>query len=490
MPDAQTIDPAPAPTEAERLAAQPPTVCLNCGADLPGRFCPDCGQRDQPLRQPAHVFIAESLSEYFGLDGRLWRTLRMLLFQPGALTVAYLDGRRARYLRPLRIYLTATVLFFFLLSLQDPFEIQTQTLEVAPLRGDSLTVEVVDDALHERMNAVEAEQAAILTATTALIEIGADSLTLLADSSQTLADSLDAVHDRLGELPDDSLIAVSTLPERVQASLRDSLSVEVPTQVNKLIGDGLLDSMPDWAKGDLARRYESTESPAERRLLSAQVQRAVLRQIPTALFIVLPIFALLLKGLYAFGMGRRPRRRPRPPSPPASASLWTRWGGQIRLARWRWHQWRAHRGARRRRRRLALARQRPVRGLLRRSRHSLSRHARLRRWRVLKFRLLRRSLRMERNPYYAEHLVFALHTHAFTFTVFVALMLVQALSGPSWMATVLGVSIPLYFLLAQKRVYGQPWVTTLAKATVLGAVYAVVLSLGIFVAGGLALRLG
>lgn len=45
-------------------------------------------------------------------EGRLWQTLSKLLFLPGAMTADYLRGRRARYVRPFRLYLITSVLVF------------------------------------------------------------------------------------------------------------------------------------------------------------------------------------------------------------------------------------------------------------------------------------------------------------------------------------------------------------------------------------------
>ena len=87
---------------------------------LPGDYCPDCGQRAGPLRVPLGTFLVQSFTEFFGVDGRFWRTLGALLFRPGALTVAYHRGRRRRFLSPLRVYLVATVTFFLTLALLDP----------------------------------------------------------------------------------------------------------------------------------------------------------------------------------------------------------------------------------------------------------------------------------------------------------------------------------------------------------------------------------
>jgi len=97
-----------------------PDLCPNCGEERTGPYCSRCGQKDQALRQSALEFIRHGLNEYLGVDSRLWATLRLLLIRPGKLTTDHLQGRRRRYLAPIRLYLSATVLFFFLLSVLDP----------------------------------------------------------------------------------------------------------------------------------------------------------------------------------------------------------------------------------------------------------------------------------------------------------------------------------------------------------------------------------
>ena len=319
-----------------------------------------------------------------------------------------------------------------------------------------------------------------------------DSLGAVSDSLSAAADSLGATHDWLEGLPDDSLVAPASLPATVVAALRDTATVETAGDVPQMVGGGLLEDLPDWAKGGLARRYETAESPAERRLLNEQVQRAVIGQIPTALFIVLPVFALLLKGLYLFGAGRSPRARPRPLAAGPGAPWGRRAWAAVRLATWRLGRWRHARRRRRRLRKRHKSRARTVRGAPARLRRWAAGHARLRPWRVRRLRTLRRALRAERNPYYAEHLVFALHVHAFTFLAIAPLIFFGGTEDnpvAGALLTALLVSIPLYFLVAQKRVYGQGWLKTLGKASVLGFTYVVVLALGTLLAAGLALRL-
>lgn len=92
-------------------------ACRNCGTQAPLNFCPACGQ-ETALHPPTLAeFLHEFVGHYVALEGALWRTLGLLLGQPGRLTREYLAGRRRRYVLPLRLYLTASFVFFLVLKL-------------------------------------------------------------------------------------------------------------------------------------------------------------------------------------------------------------------------------------------------------------------------------------------------------------------------------------------------------------------------------------
>ncbi len=99
------------PSAFELLSAHPMPNCLNCGAALQGPFCSQCGQRVIPPYPSLREMAADAWHEFSGWDGRFLRTFRTLL-HPGALTIDVLEGRRARYVSPLRLYLVASVLYF------------------------------------------------------------------------------------------------------------------------------------------------------------------------------------------------------------------------------------------------------------------------------------------------------------------------------------------------------------------------------------------
>lgn len=89
-------------------------TCLNCGADLHGRFCSACGQRVIPADPTLRELASDAWQELSGYDGRFARTFRMLLRHPGALTLEVLQGRRARYVSPVRVYLLASLVYFLI----------------------------------------------------------------------------------------------------------------------------------------------------------------------------------------------------------------------------------------------------------------------------------------------------------------------------------------------------------------------------------------
>src|SRR5262245_6647219 len=95
-------------------------VCRNCGADLHGRFCHACGQKAVSSEIRVHDLMHEGMEEFANVDGKVVRTLKLLVTKPGALTSEFLAGRRARYISPLRLYLTCSLLFFALAAVAPP----------------------------------------------------------------------------------------------------------------------------------------------------------------------------------------------------------------------------------------------------------------------------------------------------------------------------------------------------------------------------------
>src|SRR4051812_3906105 len=130
--------------------------CLNCGADLRGAFCAECGQKASAPNPTFHDFFHELSHELLHLDGRLFQSIALLFTRPGFLTREHCQGRRARYAAPMRLYLTFT-LIYFVLAVYAPV---TMSSRVDAKRGRILHTGGLDlsgDVLDGRTDAEVAE---------------------------------------------------------------------------------------------------------------------------------------------------------------------------------------------------------------------------------------------------------------------------------------------------------------------------------------------
>lgn len=92
-------------------------ICPNCDYQLHGEnFCPNCGQKNDIRRIRFRHFIAESLSNFFAVDGRFMHTLAVLFSRPGKVPQNYINGKRQRYVHPVRIYFLASILLLFVIQ--------------------------------------------------------------------------------------------------------------------------------------------------------------------------------------------------------------------------------------------------------------------------------------------------------------------------------------------------------------------------------------
>ena len=111
-----TEQPDPRPTRG--LSDDDRWTCPGCRRVIETRYCPTCGEtlidaRDLTL----HAILRQAVEALSSVDGRLLRSFRSLVTQPGLLTTAYLEGRRRPYILPLQLFLVANVIFFAMQSL-------------------------------------------------------------------------------------------------------------------------------------------------------------------------------------------------------------------------------------------------------------------------------------------------------------------------------------------------------------------------------------
>lgn len=139
----------------------PDRPCLNCGDPTIGWYCPTCGQRKVDVRISLRRMLVEALEDQLSVNSTLPRTLGALFFRPGHLTREYVQGRIARYLPPFRLYLVSSLVFFVALGfVADPREIAMQ--EDGQTQADSIrAVRTADSVLLAHARAAGEDTAAL-----------------------------------------------------------------------------------------------------------------------------------------------------------------------------------------------------------------------------------------------------------------------------------------------------------------------------------------
>ena len=90
--------------------------CLNCGSEVFGKFCQNCGQENIETRDNFFHLVGHFISDYLHFDSKFFRSLIPLIAKPGFLTREYWEGRRVRYIPPLRLFFFVTIIFMVMTS--------------------------------------------------------------------------------------------------------------------------------------------------------------------------------------------------------------------------------------------------------------------------------------------------------------------------------------------------------------------------------------
>lgn len=89
-------------------------ICLNCEAELSGRYCHVCGQENIEPKESVWGLVSHFFYDITHFDGKFFSTTKYLITRPGFLPAEYIRGRRARYLHPIRMYVFSSALFFLI----------------------------------------------------------------------------------------------------------------------------------------------------------------------------------------------------------------------------------------------------------------------------------------------------------------------------------------------------------------------------------------
>jgi hypothetical protein len=364
MNDKETGDNLPVPADtaltipASRLAGS--INCMNCGTSLQGPFCHYCGQPDKNFMRFFPVLMRELLVDFLDFDSRFIRTLKPLLFRPGKLTRDYLDGKRFRYVPPLRLYVFSSLALFFLAAI---------------LAGGAIQV-----------NSAVDEDGEVVSG----IHIGEP--------------DRDEIHKSLESLEEYDPELAAEVQQKIEAAEEAEGDDEISHDDFNFNGEPwhretnplIIPFMPNWVNEWINDEIE--ESPQKGKEIEANpnlITDKVFEVLPGTMFVLLPIVALLFKFWYLFA-----------------------------------------------------------------------------------------------KKYYIEHLIFALHNHSFIFVTLLITLLLGALADwvepdsagrmttvVEWITAAIWFWIPVYLLVSLKRVYQQGWGMTLAKYSLVGVSYMMLLLL-------------
>ncbi len=250
--------------------------CENCEIPLQGPFCHQCGQ---PEKTPIRDLVSLSTDAFdylFDVDARVWRTLTSLFFAPGKLTEAYLRGKRMSFVRPLRIYLVISALLFIVV---------TSMSELGGIKVNGNGDVVVIDG-----NGGEAEGAAPDTAPAA--PPGESESPGAAETGATPPRT-----ETTPAAPDAPPVPASEPAKKEPITLTIFGDQPWHPTDNPLVFDWLPEIGNTWLNeyvGIIQANLELARDDPKR------LGHAFLRVLPQSLFVLLPIFALLLKVVLVF----------------------------------------------------------------------------------------------------------------------------------------------------------------------------------------------
>jgi Protein of unknown function (DUF3667) len=291
----ETTAPAAALPFAKAAAGDergPRSNCLNCSAVMHGDFCYACGQPKKGLIRHFSSIVGDFFDSVLNLDSRTFRTLWPLYFKPGYLSNEYFAGRRVRYVTPLRMYFFLSVVAFLVISAITDIHVENDGK--SGVRVSAGTTDKPKDAAKnaaaerdERLKKLDLglaelppEQAAQIKEQVGKAMAAEVAGAEAAKKGQRIAE---AVKDASEE---DEMPTVTFFGNKPWDPVANPVTIDwLSDSLNKSLNDEI---------GELIRKTKDiNKNPAP-------FVKQVFSLAPQALFVILPLFALLLKIFYLF----------------------------------------------------------------------------------------------------------------------------------------------------------------------------------------------
>ena len=293
-------------------------VCLNCGAHVNGRYCHVCGQENTEPKETVWGLVSHFFNDITHFDGKFFSTGKYLLTKPGFLSAEYLKGRRASYLHPIRLYVFTSAFFFIIFfslfnvseilkgkqnkeeKLKELKEASTGLKEELPKTRDSVLKMAIVGAItgidkHVFLLEKEIED-----------KKHKDSISLIKTKQQLnsagikipgLPDSLLKTNIKTGSADDD---------DSLENSSKAKINVQKISYGSRLAYDSVQERLPEskrdgWFTRLMIHKTAKLNSKwkDDKKETMSLFAEKFMHTLPQALFVSLPIFALVLLMLYA-----------------------------------------------------------------------------------------------------------------------------------------------------------------------------------------------
>ena len=222
--------------------------CLNCSYPLPGEynFCPRCGQKNINNNPTFGELVTDFFQNYFSLDSKLGRSIKPFFFKPGFLTNRFNEGQRANYVNPVRLYLIISFFYFFIVG------ILVNQIEAEADRDEEALKAVLDEE-------------DLLAKTDSIVQDKSD-----IEFNFSTGDDTDTSIEKFFNYADVDSISDEAFLDSLGIEVQGSQNLEkrVVTQLRRAM------SNPELLKASIAKN------------------------LPIMMFLLLPMFALVLKLMY------------------------------------------------------------------------------------------------------------------------------------------------------------------------------------------------
>ena len=364
------------------------THCENCGAELTGQYCAQCGQAAVDYRRSFRHVIVDVLDSFLNWDSRFFATMVLLIAKPWQLTNEYVSGKRVRHVHPLRLYLLTSIVFFFAVN----YSVKSLRIEPINLSPEN-RAEIFSEL--ERENVAPAVRAKIEEAMgktmspekRAALEERLHNANLPDEARDAIQEQLDhgeVTRVARGKLED----AMKDLPAEARAKVEQSLQKAAEKPV-------VFESDKNDQPNELGKWFEkrAKEKFGEQGTKFGLFITTLFTNLPYMMLCCVPLFALVLKILY-----------------------------------------------------------------------------------------------LRRRIFYIDHLIYALHVHAFAYLGIMLIVLAtmglnRVVPGPiaNWAIALLWVWFAIQIFLSIRRVYRQGWFISVIKFCFGGVAYLMVLSVALFI---------